>query len=69
MDVFDHTYWLAKLIHFGSGIQPEKYSDQYIQYLAKAWAGQPLTKLHHMVMQREKEFLSKSKIKAQNEKR
>lgn len=53
---FDFFYWIGELIDIGKKIQPEKYTQQYQEYIVTAWGNKPMTQLHQMCLSRRREF-------------
>ena len=54
---YDFNYWFEELVKSGSALSPEKFTDDYVKKLRKAWTGQPITNLHMKVEERRKQCI------------
>jgi len=57
---YNQDYWIAQLIETGQQLEPEKYTDEHIASIQKAWRAVPLSALHSRVLKRQRELLTQT---------
>lgn len=50
---FGFQYWFAKLVDIGKQIEPDKYNQDYINYMRGRYINVGISQLHVMVLKRQ----------------